>query len=365
MNHLIDIANQFKTQGKITNIQEFGSGNINRTFLVTLDDSEEKRYILQRINTEVFRQPELIMQNMVTFSNHVRYRLKDLPLDSGRRWEVPGILLTQKKQNYWIDENGSFWRAIAFIDAAQTFDTIQNSKHAYEIGYALGMFHNLISDLPPDKLADTLPGFHITPKYLQQYNQVVSNTSLNHSPLVKYCLQFIKERQKWAHILENAVNKGDLHLRPIHGDPKVNNVMIDTRTNLGVSIIDLDTVKPGLIHYDIGDCLRSGCNSFGEETQEWEKVTFDTNICRSILDGYFSIASSFLGENDYKYMYDSIRLIAFELGLRFFTDYLAGNIYFKIKYSEHNLTRALVQFKLTQSIESQENAIRTIIQEMG
>ncbi|MEM7553831.1 MAG: aminoglycoside phosphotransferase family protein [Cyanobacteria bacterium P01_A01_bin.84] len=364
LNHLIDIANRFKPTGKVTNIQEFGSGNINRTFLITLDDSEEKHYILQRINTEVFRQPELVMENMSYFSNHVSQRLKNLSLPPERRWEVPRILLTQEKKNHWVDTDGSFWRAIAFIDTAQTFDTIQNSKHAHEVGYALGMFHNLISDLPPENLADTLPGFHITPNYLQEYNQVLAKTSVSNSPEVKYCLQFINQRQTWAHVLENAVMREDLHLRPIHGDPKVNNVMIDTFTGLGISIIDLDTVKPGLIHYDIGDCLRSGCNSLGEETQDWEQISFDTDICKAILEGYLPISSCFLDKNDYKYIYDGIRLIAFELGLRFFTDYLAGNIYFKTKYREHNLARALVQFKLTQSIESKENAIRTIIQEV-
>jgi hypothetical protein len=131
-----------------------------------------------------------------------------------------------------------------------------------------------------------------------------------------------------------------------------------------VSIIDLDTVKPGLVHYDIGDLLRSGCNPLGEETGQWEKVCFNLDYCRAILQGYCSIAQEFLTENDYDYLYDSIRLLAFELGLRFFTDYLEGNVYFKARRPNHNLARALVQFKLTESIESRETAIRTIIRDM-
>ena len=137
--------------------------------------------------------------------------------------------------------------------------------------------------------------------------------------------------------------------------------MIDTFSGQAISIIDLDTVKPGLVHYDIGDCLRSGCNPLGEETEYWERVSFNTDICQSVLGGYLSVAKDFLTENDYIYMYDAIRLIAFELGLRFFTDYLAGNVYFKVKNPEHNLARALVQFKLTESIEIQESVIRKII----
>jgi hypothetical protein len=140
--------------------------------------------------------------------------------------------------------------------------------------------------------------------------------------------------------------------------------MIDDATGQAVSIVDLDTVKPGLVHYDIGDCLRSGCNLLGEETEEWELVEFDPELCRAILQGYLSLAGDFLTANDYEYIYDAIRLIAFELGLRFFTDYLEGNVYFKASHQEHNLARALVQFKLTQSIESQEEAIRLIIRNM-
>jgi hypothetical protein len=140
--------------------------------------------------------------------------------------------------------------------------------------------------------------------------------------------------------------------------------MIDNATGQAISIVDLDTVKPGLVHYDIGDCLRSGCNPLGEETEQWEQVRFDPELCQAILQGYLSLAREFLTENDYEYLYDAIRLISFELGLRFFTDYLEGNVYFKADHQEHNLARALVQFKLTESIESQATAIRFIIRDM-
>ncbi|MBP5975654.1 aminoglycoside phosphotransferase family protein [Brasilonema sp. CT11] len=360
--NLVTIAKQFTLQGKITDVQSLGSGNINDTFLVSLDSPEEQHFVLQRINTQVFRQPQLIMQNMRTFTEHIHKRLQNASLS--RRWEVPRVLLTKDAQDHWRDVDGSFWRAISFIEGAQSFDTMRDRSHAKEIGYALGMFHNLISDLPPEKLADTLFGFHITPLYLKQYEEVLAKTSPRQSSEVNYCLQFVSDRTTWAHVLENAKATGNLPLRLMHGDPKINNVMFDTATQQAVSVIDLDTVKPGLVHYDIGDCLRSGCNLAGEETEQWESVSFDTDLCQGILQGYLSVAKAFLTENDYAYIYDAIRLIAFELGLRFFTDYLAGNVYFKVKHSEHNLARALVQFQLTQSIESQETTIRNIIQDM-
>ncbi|MEZ4661523.1 MAG: phosphotransferase [Caldilineaceae bacterium] len=169
------------------------------------------------------------------------------------------------------------------------------------------------------------------------------------------------KRGAWASVLEDAVAAGQLALRAIHGDPKVDNIMLDNTTKQAVSIVDLDTVKPGLVHYDIGDGLRSCCNRLGEETDQIDAVTFDTELCKVILDGYLSQARHFFSQADYDYIYACIRLITFELGLRFFSDHLAGNVYFKVKDERHNLRRALVQFKLCESIEAQEAEIQSIV----
>jgi Ser/Thr protein kinase RdoA (MazF antagonist) len=364
LDNLIVVADQFVPHGKVIAVEEYGNGNVNDTFLVTLDFKEEKYFILQRINTQVFRRPELVMRNLRTFSDHVRQRLQSGPLSPGRRWEVVRVLSAEDGQDHWIDPSGSFWRALSFIDGAQSFATIEDNEHGKEVGFALGMFHNLLSDLSSEKLVDTLVGFHITPSYLLHYDEVLAQKRPKKSTEVDYGLQFIEKRRGWSNVLENAKGQGRLGLRPIHGDPKVDNVMIDNSTGQAISIVDLDTVKPGLVHYDIGDCLRSGCNPLGEDPDEWEQVHFDSELCQAILQGYHSLARDFLTENDYEYLYDAIRLISFELGLRFFTDYLAGNVYFKANHQEQNLARALVQFKLTESIESQETSIRAIIQDM-
>jgi hypothetical protein len=349
---------------RIIDIREYGHGNINNTYLVTMDITGEKHFILQRINTQVFRQPELVMLNMSIATKHARIRLQQMQLREGRRWVIPRLLVARDGRDHWLDPEGSFWRAVSFIEAAQSFDTIQDIRHAREVGYALGMFHTLLSDLPPDRLSDTLEGFHITPRYLRHYDEVLTKYRGDRSPEVDYCLQFVSRRSEWAHILETAKQLGRLHLRPVHGDPKVNNILMDTADGRAIGIVDLDTVKPGLVHYDIGDCLRSGCNPLGEETGQWEEVRFDTDLCRAVLQGYLSTASGFLTGNDFEYLYDSVRLIAFELGLRFFTDYLEGDVYFKVHSTEHNLVRALIQFRLTESIESQEAAIQKIIRDI-
>lgn len=360
--NLVAIAENFILNGQVLDVRSFGNGNINDTFLVTLTSCEEEHFVLQRINTQVFRQPQAIMANMRILTEHVSKKLKLNP--PARRWEVPRVLLTKDGQDHCTDTKGSFWRGISFIRGSQSIDRIRDRSDAVEIGYALGMFHNLISDLPPERLADTLEGFHITPLYLQYYKEVLAKTKLRPCAEINYCLQSISDRQKQVSVLEDAKTQGKLPLRLMHGDPKINNVIFDTTTQKAASIVDLDTAKPGLIHYDIGDCLRSACNLAGEETEKWEKVYFDIDLCQGILQGYLSVAKAFLTENDYIYMYDAIRLLAWELGLRFFTDYLAGNIYFKVKHPEHNLIRALVQFQLAKSIEAQETAIRKVIQDM-
>jgi Ser/Thr protein kinase RdoA (MazF antagonist) len=373
LDHLLAAAAEFTSPGRVLDIREYGNGNVNDTFLVTVgrmvrqahstlpDAAGDRHFILQRLNPHVFRRPELVMKNLGIVSGHVHRRLALAPLGAGRRFEVPRVLLTREGRDHVIDPGGSFWRALSFIDAAETFDSIKDAGHAREVGYALGRFHTLLSDLSPHHLSDTLPGFHITPGYLAHYDEVLERRGVSRSPEVDYGLRFISERRAWAHVLEDARAQGRLSLRPIHGDPKVNNVMLDSATGRAVGLVDLDTVKPGLVHYDIGDCLRSGCNPLGEETVDWEMVRFEPELCRAMLQGYLSFAQDFLTETDYAYLYDAIRLIAFELGLRFFTDYLAGNVYFKARRPEHNLARALVQFKLTESIESQATALGAII----
>jgi hypothetical protein len=355
LNNLTHIAEQFTPNEDILKVKEFGNGNINDTYMVTRSTAE--KFVLQRINTHVFKQPHLIMQNMRAFTEHVHRRVQT----EGHAWESPRVITAKDGNDYFIDDENGFWRAISFIKDSQSHDTINDIHHAREVGHALGKFQNLISDMPIESLADTLEGFHITPRYLQSYDRVLSQNGRHNTAEVKFGMKFIEDRRTFAHTLENA----GLPMRPIHGDPKVNNVMIHNETGKAVSIVDLDTVKPGLVHYDIGDCLRSGCNPLGEDAPDWEAVHFDPEIGAAILEGYLTEAQAFLTPADYEYLYDSVRLLTFELGLRFFTDHLAGDVYFKVKYAEHNLHRALVQFKLTESIEAHEGEIRNIIEKMA
>ncbi len=347
----------------IADVSEFGRGNVNDTFLVE-PAGEHKPFVLQRLNTHVFRRPQLVMRNLRVLSDHVLRRMETFDPEQGRRWEIPRILLTPDLSDHWIDSSGSFWRAMSFIEGAESIDSVRDEVHAREVGWAVGTFHSLIRDLPAGKLSDTLEGFHVTPLYLGRYDQVLAAAKPSLSPEVRFCIDFINSRRALAQVLEGARARGALGLRPIHGDPKANNILIDAKTRRAVAIIDLDTVKPGLLHYDIGDCLRSSCNPGGEDGGEGD-VRFDPDLCRAVLQGYYSAAGEFLAPVEREFIFDAVRLIAFELGMRFFTDHLEGNPYFKVAREGHNLARALVQFRLTASIESQETVIRRIVKEMG
>lgn len=361
--YLKEAAERFGARDPVAEISRLGAGNVNDTFLVASGSCRNKRFILQRINGRVFTMPEWIMQNLRVLTAHVSERLAGV-LPVGRRWEMVRLFMTGDCKDYWIDPEGGFWRAMSFIENAESFETIAGLGHASEVGFAVGFFHTLVSDLAPWTLKDTLEGFHIAPLYLRRYRETQGGARrVSVSTDSAWCIDFIEKRTGLVTVLEDSKAEGRLPLRIIHGDPKVSNVMIDTGTKHAVSIVDLDTVKPGLVHYDIGDGLRSCCNPFGEEAQNPDVVRFEPELCRAFLRGYFWAAGSFLTEADREYIYDSIRLIAFELGLRFFTDFLEGDVYFSVQEPEQNLRRALVQFRLVESIERQARTLLQVIRE--
>ncbi|MFB3818520.1 MAG: phosphotransferase enzyme family protein [Candidatus Methylomirabilales bacterium] len=357
------MARQFDVPGEVREVVPHGSGNINQTFLVSLQGGAQRHVILQRMNATVFRRPDLVMRNIRVVTEHTQERLAAGPWLAGR-WEMPRIVRTRDGGDFFTAPDGSAWRALSCVENARTVDTITGLDHAREVGRALGTFHSLIADLPGDRLADTLPGFHVTPGYLRHYDEVVAEGGVARSPEIEHGLRFIAARRGWASVLEDAREQGRLHCRPIHGDPKVNNVMLDEATGRAVSLIDLDTVKPGLLHYDLGDCLRSCCNPAGEDAARLADVRFEPDICRAILQGYLPLAKGFLTDADSAYLYDAVRLIAFELGLRFFTDHLAGDVYFRVRARGHNLARAMVQFALTESIEARAREIEMLVREL-
>jgi len=362
---LVGIARLFSTaspgtpsQGEAVTVTPYGAGRINDTFVVT--PAGAPRFILQRINQRVFTKPRLIMVNLRTMTEHLA-RHPDVAPD-GRRWEHPTIVPAQDGRDYVLDAEGGFWRALGFIEGARTYPAVADTDHAYEAGYALGRFQREISAMDVSLLHDTLPGFHITPRYLEHYDKVIGRDNLDLTrPDLRYAADLIEAHRDWVPVLQRAHAAGELRERPMHGDPKIDNIMIDDQTGKAVSVIDLDTVKPGLVQHDIGDCLRSSCNPLGEETTELDAVTFELDLCEAILRGYLPQVQPFYTSPDYIYLYDAVRILTFEQGLRFFSDHLEGNVYYKVAHPEENLNRALVQFRLLEHIEAQETQIKRLV----
>ena len=347
------VAARFALAGAVVEVRPYGSGLINTTLLVVTD--APARAILQRINRQVFSEPEKIQINLRRLQDH----LNTASYDSDAGLRLPEIIPTHDGADYLIDTNGGFWRATRFIDSTRSCDGIEHDGQAREVGRALGRFHAMLSGLDPALLHDTLPGFHVTPRYLDRFDVALAGLdAYGDEPGLRAALDFVAQRRPFASVLEEARQIGALRERVIHGDPKLNNVLFDERSGCAVALIDLDTVKPGLIHYDLGDCLRSVCNRAGEGGME--TVEFDVPLAHGLLEGYLAEAECIVTDADVAYLFDAIRLLPFELGLRFLTDHLSGDVYFQVSESGENLRRARGQFRLVESIERQERAIRAL-----
>lgn len=340
----------------VTGVEPLGCGLINDTFLVSTAIS---RFVLQRLNRRVFPDPDAVMANLRVLARHVR----GLPTAADDRLRLPDILPTRAGDDGYRDGEGGFWRALSYIDQTRTLCALADAGQAAQVGRALGQFHVLAGGIEPRLLRDTLPGFHIAPGYLARLDALAARPRcLPDPPELRAALDFVAARRDFVPVLERAKHQGRLRLRVIHGDPKLDNVLFEAQGGRAVGLIDLDTVKPGLIHYDIGDCLRSCCNRGGENSGG---TGFDLEFCRAILGGYLAEARDFLTGDDRAHLYDAIRLLPLELGVRFLADHLAGDVYFKVEAPGQNLNRALGQFRLAESVERQEDRLRALIAELG
>lgn len=344
---LQQVAAQFAGNQTALAIEPLGNGLINDTYRVR---SNSQEFVLQRINPQVFPQPQLVMDNLIQLGRHIQQKPTAKVF-----LQIPELLPTQPGEPFYLDDDEQLWRALQLIQPAESRNRIHHIDEAGQIGFALAHFHHLCADLCPSLLHDTLPGFHITPGYLLEYKRLIEQPlQVISDEAFEKCIDFIETHQGKTDVLEDAKTNGALQERVIHGDPKLNNFLFEPGSTRIVSLIDLDTVKPGLLHYDIADCLRSCCH-------DKHSNRFDLERCRVILQNYLRESGDFFSAQDCDYLYDAIWLIPFELGLRFFNDYLSGDRYFKTAEPQQNLTRALAQFALCDSIEQQQASLQRCI----
>jgi len=344
-----DIVDRFALPRPADRVEPYGSGLINATFLVTAGDA---RHILQRINPLVFPEPERIIFNLSVLGGHIATRPT-----SGLR--IPALIPAWDGSSFVRDGQSGLWRLMEFIPNTRGLVHIEDLEQAREVGRILGHFHVLVSDLPTDRLTVVLPGFHVTPGYLERFEQVLAVRTTARSEALSQAIACVTTRQAQVGVLEAARQGGHLPVRVIHGDPKLDNILFDRMTGRAVSLIDLDTVQAGLIHYDIGDCLRSCCNRSGRSAAAG--AGFDLDLCRAILGAYAGETGGLLDQVEIELLFDAIRLIPFELALRFLTDHLEGDRYFRVTERGQNLRKARVQLALVKDIEGKEREIRGII----
>jgi len=357
-----DITRQFHIPGEIIDITPFGQGLINDTFKVSTENSQHTNYILQKINRNVFSQPRLIIDNIRITLEHINKKHSD-----SDKLVFPKLCATKAGEFFAVDQDQQIWRMLEFIENTIAYETITSTSLAEEVGHTLGHFHCLTHDLNPEKLNDILPHFHITPSYYREYCAALkshSTVKTENDKRFLFCQNFIESRKMTIDILEKAKAAGDLSIRIIHGDPKLNNILFDKTSNKAKSIIDLDTIKPGLVHYDLGDCIRSCCNPGGENPKKASDISFDFIQAKSLLGGYLEQARRFMSATDITFIPDAIRLLPIELGIRFFTDYLVGNKYFKTQYAEQNLERAQAQFLLAADIEKKLPKLKQLLSQL-
>ncbi len=327
---------------------ELGQGNINDTFLV---DRGKNSFIIQRINARVFREPRKVAQNTAVVSSH----LNSNAAPAGFRF--PRILQTRQGENWYVDCNGETWRAQSYIAGSRVYESIGDVALASQVGRCLAAFHHGVENLPQDRLEQVLPGFHNLPLYLQNFETALAGFSQKIRSKLHFCLECIARYGKYCDFFETAVSQGNIAAKVVHGDPKVSNVLFDVSTEKAVAMIDLDTVGSGLVLYDIGDCLRSCCGPSEERNNS--EVGFDTAMAAGVLEGY--LQERMLDRFELEHIYDALLLVSFELGVRFVTDYLMGNQYFKVGLPEDNLNRAVVQFQLVENIATQRRVIEGLV----
>lgn len=333
-------------------LSPLGAGLINETYRVSTDSGQS--FVLQRLNPRVFPHPPAILANYRLLLDHLNSHLTPPHL------RIPGLISTPSGADFLCDDTGYFWRAQEYLSNTRTLTHITSPQQARAVGTALGQFHALFADLPPDRLEDTLPGFHITSGYLEHYDQVLARTKTIRadSPL-KEALAHVEAGRDKAAILEEARQRGELKPRVTHGDPKLDNMLFDNREDRVISLIDLDTVKAGLPHYDLGDCLRSCCGR-----KNPAEPAFDLSVGVPLLRAYHAASLDFTTAQERQYWCAAIWLIPYELGLRFLTDHLNGNAYFKVTHPGQNLNRALEQFRIAREVDHQQPALSHVLSEL-
>ncbi len=350
------VALQFQGPRQIRDIEPLGRGHINDTYRVAYHDGPDR--VLQRLNTYVFPRPEWVSDNIVRVTQHLRSKVSHLPDGQCRCLEV---VATHQGHFLHHDEQGRCWRMYERVQPVTSFDQLQSAQQAYYVGRSFGEFQAQLVDLPGPRLHETIGDFHHTPKRLARLLQVSEGDPMRRRTSAQWEVDFAHQRQsRVGHLIQRQL-RGEIPERITHNDTKLNNLLFDKHGLEPLCVVDLDTVMPGLIHYDFGDMVRTGCATAEEDEENLELVDFDRELFAGMARGYLEAGQSFLSLNEIEELAFSCILMTLEVGIRFLTDYLEGDVYFKVHHPDHNLQRARSQFALVRRLEAAEAELTELV----
>jgi hypothetical protein len=359
MNNLTAIVNQFNTGGEVISVIPFGSGHINDSYLVTTTPESATDYVLQRINHRIFSNVPELTNNILMVTRHLRQKLacKSADLD---HFQVIGLTPTKTGSFFFHDHEGNYWRLYNHVSGSTSYDTVVSSGLAFEGGKAFGVFQYLASDIDASLLYEVLPDFHNIATRLVTFRETISRDPAGRVKEVEKEIGFIEARSAEMHTILHLGQRGEIPLRVTHNDTKFNNVLFNTG-NKAISVVDLDTVMPGYILYDFGDAIRTGASTGAEDDRDLSAVHIDLDLFEAYARGYLGIASRFLNKTETENLAFSAKFMTYIIGLRFLTDHIDGDQYYKIGFPGHNLQRARAQFRLLQSMEHHYSSMQEII----
>lgn len=356
-----NIIAQFEIEGKAVERVPYGNGHINDTFLITYEMPEDrkKQYILQKMNHTVFKKPDQLMENVVNITEYLRKVIISQGGDPDR--EALHVVKTKNNASYYQDKEGNYWRMFLFVERTICLEQVESVEDFYVSGVAFGNFQKMLADYPADTLYETIPNFHNTPSRFRDFQRAVQEDKMNRAASAKEEIAFALARESDTSVLTDLLHEGKLPLRVTHNDTKLNNILFDQDTKKAICIVDLDTVMPGLSHYDFGDSIRFGASTGAEDEKDLSKIEMDLSLFEAFTKGYLDGCGGSLTEKEIEMLPMGAKLMTYECGIRFLTDYLEGDVYFKIHREGHNLDRARTQFKLVKDMEEKWEEMAAVV----
>ena len=354
--------NQFQLYGTLKSFRPYGNGHIHDTYLIQINQGGTMvPYIMQRINTYVFKKPKEVMKNIVKATDHIRQKLIiDKASDISRR--VLEVIPNKDGSFYYTDSDGDYWRIYIYIANTVSYDTLRSNKQIFQVAKIFGDFHKTLADIDISDLHETIPDFHNGLKRFADFENALNSDHYDRSNDAKEEIDFLIKNAGLFKVIPRLIREKKIPVRVTHNDTKVNNVLFDRESDKSFCIIDLDTIMPGVSLYDFGDLARTSLSNSAEDEKVLSRVFMQIPRFESLLNGYLSSAGEILNKYEINHLVHGAKLITLMIGMRFLTDYLSNDIYFKIKYPEHNLDRCRTQFKIVKSIQENEEQLNKIVE---